>query len=70
MTLGTQTRALEQPRGVGWGERWDGVRGGREVQVGGDMCVPTMIPVDIWQKQTQYCKATKYKFLKNTQSSQ
>jgi len=34
LTQGTQTRALEQPRGVGWGG------GGREVQKGGDLCIP------------------------------
>jgi len=24
MTQGTQTRALEQPRGMGWGGTWEG----------------------------------------------
>ena len=31
----TQTGALYQPRGVGWGGRWE------EVQEEGDICVPT-----------------------------
>ena len=29
MTQGTQTGALYQPRGVGWGERWEGGSRGR-----------------------------------------
>ena len=33
MTEGTQTGALYQPRGVGWGGRWEGVSRGR-----GHMC--------------------------------
>ena len=28
------------------------------------MCIPTMIPVDVWQKPTQYCKAIKNKIFK------
>ena len=34
MTQGAQTGALSQPRGVGWGERWEGI------QEGGDICIP------------------------------
>ena len=34
MAQETQTGALYQPRGVGWGGRW------REVQKGGDICIP------------------------------
>jgi len=30
---------------------------GREVQEGGDMGVPMMILVDVWQKTTKFCKA-------------
>ena len=29
MSQGTQTRALYQPRGVGWGGRWEGGSRGR-----------------------------------------
>ena len=29
MSQGTQTGALYQPRGVGWGGRWEGVSKGR-----------------------------------------
>ena len=29
MAQETQTRALYQPRGVGWGQRWEGVSKGR-----------------------------------------
>ena len=34
MAQETQTGALYQPRGVGWGGRWEGV------QKGGDICIP------------------------------
>ena len=34
MTQETQTGTLYQPRGVGWGERWEG---GSE---GGEICIP------------------------------
>ena len=30
--------------------------GGRFLE-GGDICVPTVIRIDVWQKPTQYCKA-------------
>ena len=51
MTLGTQTGALWQPRGVGWGRRWEGDSTRREhVHL-------RLIHVDVWQKPTQYCKA-------------
>ena len=36
MTQGTQTGALQQFRGVGW----DGMRDGRGVQEGRDICIP------------------------------
>jgi len=38
MAQETQTRALYQPRGVGWGERWE--KDGKEFQKGGDICIP------------------------------
>ena len=38
MAQETQTGALNQPRGVGWGGGWAG--GGKEFQKGGDVCVP------------------------------
>ena len=44
MTQGAQPGALYQPRGVGWGRRWEG--GSRERE-----------HVDTRQKPTQYCKA-------------
>ena len=34
MAQETQTGALYQPRGVGWGGWWE------EVQKGGDICIP------------------------------
>ena len=43
--------ALWQPRGVGWGVRWE------EVQEEGDMLIPMADPCAIWQELTQYCKA-------------
>ena len=41
--------ALWQCREVGWG--------GREVQKGGNIYVPMVVHMDIWQKPTQHCKA-------------
>ena len=38
MAQETQTEALYQSRGVGWGGRWEA--GGREFQKGGDICIP------------------------------
>ena len=39
-------------------EGWDGVGGRREVQEGGDVCICLwLIPVDVWQKPTQFCEA-------------
>ena len=35
------TGALRQPRGMGWGERWEGFQDGE---------------THVWQKPTQYCK--------------
>ena len=50
MTQGTQTGALYQLRGVGWGGRWEEVSRGR-----GDVYL-WLIHVDIWQK-TKFYKA-------------
>ena len=36
MTQGTQAGALQQTRGV----EWRGEGGGKEVQKGGDICIP------------------------------
>ena len=45
-----QIGALYQPRGVGWGGRWDGGSGwGTHVH-------SWMIHVNVWQKPPQYCK--------------
>ena len=38
-------------------EGCDGVGGGKEVQEGGAHVYLWLIHVDVWQKQTQYCKA-------------
>ena len=38
MTQETQTGALYQPRGVGWGGRWE------EGSKGGDICIPMDFP--------------------------
>ena len=37
-------------------EGWDGERGWREVQVGGDMGKLWLIHVDVWWKPVQSCK--------------
>ena len=36
----TQTETLYQPRGVGWGGKWEGGSKGREVQKGVGICIP------------------------------
>ena len=42
--------ALDQPRGMGWGGRWEGGSGwGTHVH-------PWLIHVNVWQKPLQYCK--------------
>ena len=38
-------------------EGWEGVAGGREVQDGGDICIPMADHAVVWQSQTQYCTA-------------
>ena len=47
MSQGTQTGALHQPRGVGWGGRWEG---GSEW---GTHVNPWLIHVNVWQKPLQ-----------------
>ena len=45
-----QAGGLGQPRGMGWGGRWEGGSGwGTHVH-------PWLIHVDVWQKPPQYCK--------------
>ena len=34
---------------------------GREALEGGDICLPVLIHVDVWQKPTEYCKHTSIK---------
>ena len=50
MSQETQTGALDQPRGVGWGGRWEGGSNG-EIYV--YLC---LIHVDIWQKTSKSLK--------------
>ena len=38
-------------------EGWDRVGDGREVQEGGDKCIPVADSCHVWQKPAQYCKA-------------
>ena len=55
VTKGAQPRALEQPRGVGWGGmEWEIEAGFRRE---GTFVYLWLIHVDVWQKPTQYCKA-------------
>ena len=49
MIQGTQTRVLGQPRGLGWG--------GREVQEGGDICIPMANSCWYMAETTQCYKA-------------
>jgi len=46
MAQDTQTRALYQPRGVGWGGEREGI-----------YVYLWLIHVEIWQKTTKFCKA-------------
>ena len=55
MMQGAQPSALWQPRGVGWGGRWEG----RVKRAGTHLW---LICVDVWQKPTQYCKAIVLQF--------
>ena len=50
--------ALRQPRGMGWGRRWEGF------QDGGTHVHPWLIHVDLWQKSPQYCKVLSLKLNK------
>ena len=51
MAQETQTGALYQPRG------WDGEGNGREVQKGGDICIPMADSCEVWRKTAKFCKA-------------
>ena len=50
--------ALERPRGMGWGGRWEGVSGW-ETHVN-----PWLIHVNVWQKPLQYCKVISLQLIK------
>ena len=52
MAQETQTGALYQPRGVGWGGRWEGGPKWREY-----MYTLWLINVEVQQKTTKFCKA-------------
>ena len=50
--------ALGRPRGMGWGERWEGGSGwGTHVN-------PWLINVNVWQKPLQYCKVISLQLIK------
>ena len=50
--------ALGRPRGIGWRGRWEGGSGwGIHVN-------PWLIPVNVWQKPLQYCKAISLQLIK------
>ena len=50
--------ALGRPRGMGWGERWEGGSGwGTHVN-------PWLIHVNVWQKPLQYCKVISLQLIK------
>ena len=50
MAQETQTGALYQPSGLGWGGRWEGGSRGLYVYL-------WLIHVGVWQKKTKFCKA-------------
>jgi len=37
--------------------RWEGVRAGRVVHEGGDTCILWLVPIVVWQRPPQHCKA-------------
>ena len=50
--------ALGRPKGMGWGERWEGGSGwGTHVN-------PWLIHVNVWQKPLQYCKVVSLQLIK------
>ena len=51
MPQGTQTGALCPPRGL------DGEGDGKDVQGGGDICIPMADSCGVWQKTTKFCEA-------------
>ena len=53
MAQETQTRALYQPRGVGWGRTWEGGSKGK----GYIYIYLWLIHVEVRQKTTKFCKA-------------
>ena len=55
---GLKASALGQPRGMGWGGRWEGV------QDGGTHVHPWLIHADVWQKPPQYCKVIRLQLKK------
>ena len=53
-----RTGALGRPRGMGWGETWEGGSGwGTHVN-------PWLIHVNVWQKRLQYCKVISLQLIK------
>ena len=50
-------------------EGWDGEEDGREIQKGGNICIPIAIHVEVRQKTTTFCKARKRKSNLNKQKS-
>ena len=65
MKQGTlKASALGQPRGMGWGRRWEWGSGQ------GNTCTPVADSCQLWQKPQQYCKVISLQlkliiFLKN-----
>ena len=54
MKQGTQSGALGQPRGMGWGGWWEwGLDWGTHVH-------PLLIHVSVWQKPLKYCKVISF----------
>ena len=50
LKAGNKVCALGQPRGMGWGGRWEGGSGwGAHVH-------PWLVHVNVWQTPPQYCK--------------
>ena len=50
-------------------EGWDRVGDGREVQEGGDKCIPVADSCRVWQKRAQYCKAIIFQLKKKKKAA-
>ena len=58
MNRALKTGALGQPKGMGWGGKWEQGLGQ------GHTCTPVADHVSIWQKPLHYCKVIRLQLIK------